>query len=65
MNKPELDRNPVLTEVTVKDLNDDPTLPYDDASFDFITNAVSVDYLTKPMEIFRCASLPGSCLVFR
>jgi SAM-dependent methyltransferase len=28
-------------------------LPYEDNSFDVITNAVSVDYLTKPLEVFR------------
>lgn len=27
------------TEYAVKDLNEDPTLPYEDASFDVITNA--------------------------
>ena len=31
----------------------DPSLPYEDNSFDVITNAVSVDYLAKPLEVFR------------
>jgi SAM-dependent methyltransferase len=31
----------------------DPRLPYEDNSFDVITNAVSVDYLAKPLEVFR------------
>lgn len=53
MNEEELQRNPVLTEYTVKDLNTDPKLPYEDASFDVVTNAVSVDYLTKPLEVFK------------
>jgi hypothetical protein len=53
MNGDELARNPVLTEYAVKDLNVDPTLPYEDNSFDVITNAVSVDYLTKPLEVFK------------
>lgn len=53
MNEEELKRNPVLTEYTVKDLNADPVLPYEDASFDVVTNAVSVDYLAKPLEMFR------------
>ena len=30
----------------------DPTLPFDDASFDVITNSLSVDYMTKPLELF-------------
>ena len=31
----------------------EPKLPYEDNSFDIITNAVSVDYLTKPIEVFK------------
>ena len=53
MNEKELKRNSALTEVVVRDLNEDPTLPFADASFDIITNVVSVDYLTKPLEIFQ------------
>ena len=49
MSEAELKRNPVLTDYSVKDLNQDPTLPYDDNSFDVITNVVSVDYLNKPL----------------
>lgn len=55
MNEAELARNSVLTEHVVADLNADPSLPFEDASFDCITNAVSVDYLTRPLEVFRCA----------
>ena len=47
MNEAELKRNPVLTDWVVTDLNKDPKLPYPDATFDVVTNAVSVDYLTK------------------
>ena len=53
MNMAELDRNERLTERVARDLNADPALPYDDASFDVVTNAVSVDYLTQPLEVFR------------
>ncbi|KAF5840343.1 ubiquinone/menaquinone biosynthesis methyltransferase-like protein [Dunaliella salina] len=53
MNAEELKRNTQLTEWTVRDLNLDPTLPYPDNTFDVITNCVSVDYLTKPLEIFK------------
>ena len=35
-----------------QDLNEDPTLPFEDNSFDFVTNAVSVDYLCRPQEVF-------------
>lgn len=53
MNADELVRNKVLTDYEVKDLNADPKLPYPDNTFDVVTNAVSVDYLTKPQEVFK------------
>lgn len=54
MNDSELKRNKVLTETVVQDLNKDPQMPYfSDNSFDVITNAVSVDYLTQPLEVFQ------------
>ncbi|MGE3960294.1 MAG: class I SAM-dependent methyltransferase [Dehalococcoidia bacterium] len=53
MNRAELEANPVLTERTLHDLNAEPTLPYDDASFDVALCAVSVQYLTRPVEVFR------------
>ncbi|KAJ8750748.1 hypothetical protein K2173_015929 [Erythroxylum novogranatense] len=53
MNEEELKRNPVLTEYAVQDLNVNPRLPFEDDSFDVITNVVSVDYLTKPLDIFK------------
>ncbi|KAI5010578.1 hypothetical protein ZWY2020_012715 [Hordeum vulgare] len=43
----------VLTEYVVQDLNLNPKLPFDDNTFDVITNVVSVDYLTKPMDVFK------------
>ena len=49
MSEPELQRNPILTDYTVRDLNKQPKLPYEDNSFDVITNVVSVDYLNKPL----------------
>lgn len=53
MNEEELKRNPVLTEYIVQDLNVNPKLPFEDNSFDVITNVVSVDYLTKPLSVFK------------
>ncbi|KAJ7973716.1 S-adenosyl-L-methionine-dependent methyltransferase [Quillaja saponaria] len=53
MNEEELKRNLVLTEYVVQDLNLNPRLPFEDNSFDVITNVVSVDYLTKPLDIFK------------
>ena len=53
MNAPELARNPRLTEYVVHDLNREPCLPYEVGSFDAVLNAVSVQYLTRPVEVFR------------
>ena len=43
---------PSKTEYKVQDLNTNPKLPFDDDSFDVITNSLSVDYMTKPIELF-------------
>ncbi|KAL5161769.1 hypothetical protein HKD37_07G019000 [Glycine soja] len=53
MNEEELKGNPVLTEYAVQDLNVNTKLPFADNSFDIITNVVSVDYLTKPLDVFK------------
>lgn len=53
MNEEELKANPVLTEYVVQDLNLNPKLPFEDHSFDIITNVVSVDYITKPLDVFK------------
>lgn len=53
MNEDELKKNKVLTEYIVQDLNVNPKLPFEDNSFDVITNVVSVDYLTKPIDVFK------------
>lgn len=52
MNAAELAANPALSESVVQDLNANQTLPYPDASFDFVVNAVSVQYLKRPFEVF-------------
>ena len=54
MNEKELKANKQLTEYYVQDMNQQPALSqFDDNSFDVICNVVSVDYLTKPLEIFK------------
>ena len=53
MNALELEQNNQLSDFAPKNLNIDPTLPYDDASFDVVTCVVSVDYLNKPLDVFR------------
>lgn len=52
MNADELAKNPRLAERRVQDLNDDPRLPWADASFDAALCAVSIQYLTRPVEVF-------------
>jgi SAM-dependent methyltransferase len=53
LNSNELARNPMLTERVVHDLNRDPRLPFSDDSFHAVLCTVSVDYLTRPLEVFR------------
>jgi SAM-dependent methyltransferase len=53
MNALELAKNSRLTDYVVQDLNQHPELPYDTASFDAVVNAVSIQYLTRPVEVFR------------
>mmetsp|Transcript_9260 Transcript_9260/g.16368 ORF Transcript_9260/g.16368 Transcript_9260/m.16368 type:complete len:300 (+) Transcript_9260:1-900(+) len=54
MNEKELEANKQLNDFVVQDLNENPILSqFEDNSFDVICNVVSVDYLTKPLEIFQ------------
>ena len=53
MNQRELAANPAAHERVVHDLNQDPELPFDDESFDAVVCCVSVDYLTRPFEVFE------------
>jgi Methyltransferase domain len=53
MNAQELAANPRLSRWFVQDLNVDPVLPSDDASFDGASLCVSVQYLQRPVEVFR------------
>ncbi|KAJ1639186.1 hypothetical protein T492DRAFT_938066 [Pavlovales sp. CCMP2436] len=53
MNYRELEANKRLTAFSAQDLNFNATLPYPDATFDCVVNAVSVDYMTKPLPLFK------------
>ncbi len=53
MNAEELAANSCLSHWFVQDLNQDPVLPLDDASFDAVCLCVSVQYLQRPVEVFR------------
>jgi SAM-dependent methyltransferase len=66
MNATELAANPRLTEWAVQDLNQDPHLPYPDATFDAAGICVSIQYLTRPVEVLRETARvlrPGAPLV--
>ena len=67
MNDYELSKNPQLSSYVVKDLNEDPKFPFDDNSFDKVTCVVSVDYLNKPLEVFkeigRVLRPGGECII--
>jgi SAM-dependent methyltransferase len=52
MNAQELAENPMLAETRVHDLNRDPVLPYDDASFDGVLSTASIEYLVSPQRVF-------------
>jgi SAM-dependent methyltransferase len=53
MNAAELDANPWAHERVVHDLNADPRVPLPDACVDTAVCTVSVDYLTRPVAVFR------------
>jgi SAM-dependent methyltransferase len=53
MNAQELAANPQARATVVHDLNTDPHLPFESASFDAVVCCVSVDYLTRPIEVFH------------
>lgn len=52
MNANELAANEMADDWTVTDLNAEPTLDFDDDRFDAVTCCVSVDYLTRPLDVF-------------
>ena len=66
MNANELAANDMADEWQVQDLNIDPALPFEDASFSAVTCTVSVDYLTRPLDVFADVSRvlqPGGVFV--
>jgi SAM-dependent methyltransferase len=52
MNADELAANPQAAAWVVHDLNTDPVLPFPSDSFDHAVCCVSVDYLTRPVDVF-------------
>jgi ubiquinone/menaquinone biosynthesis C-methylase UbiE len=53
MNEAELQRNERLDSYVVQNLNTNPHLPFGDAEFDGCGICVSIDYLTRPVEVLR------------
>ena len=53
LNRAELERNPRLNASVVQNLNTTATLPFGDAAFDAAGITVSIDYLTRPVEVLR------------
>jgi SAM-dependent methyltransferase len=47
-----LEQNDRLDRYVLHDLNQQPRLPFDDATFDVVLNTASVDYLKEPFEVF-------------
>jgi SAM-dependent methyltransferase len=52
MNSEELEANASAGRTVLHDLNAEPRLPFPDDSFDAVVCCVSVDYLTRPIEVF-------------
>ena len=66
MNAHELAANPEAHDTVLHDLNADPRVPFPDDSFDAAVCCVSVDYLTRPVEVFADVArvvLPGGLFV--
>jgi SAM-dependent methyltransferase len=73
MNADEMADNPQLDRWVVHDLNREPALPFEDESFDAAVCAVSMQYLTRPLEVVAdvrrvlrpggpfCASFSNRC----
>ena len=53
MNAEEMGDNPQLTKSVVHDINRDPRLPFGDREFDGAMCAVSIQYVTHPVLVFR------------
>jgi len=53
LNELELIQNTSLTRYVIHDINKNPQLPFEDNTFDAVICTVSVDYMTKPVEVFK------------
>ena len=66
LNRAEMEDNPALSEIVVHNVNQNPRMPFADESFDGAIMTVSVQYLTRPLELFADVGRvlkPGAPLV--
>ena len=67
LNAAELAANPMADDRLVHDLNDDPRIPLPDDAVDAVLCCVSVDYLTRPVqvltEVARVLAPGGVCVL--
>ncbi|GAB4330007.1 MAG: hypothetical protein Kow0099_00270 [Candidatus Abyssubacteria bacterium] len=62
LNADEMMNNPQLSSHVVHDLNANPNLPFDNDSFDAVICTVSVEYMTRPLDVFLdCARVLKPC----
>ena len=52
LNDIEMRENPQLGEYLIHDLNEEPRLPFDDGVFAAAVVTVSIQYMTRPVEVF-------------
>ena len=53
LNAEEMADNPDLDDYVVHDLNADPHLPFESDTFDAVVVTVSIQYMTRPVDVFR------------
>ena len=53
LNAEEMADNPQLSRHVVHDINREPRLPFEDATFDGVMCAVSIQYVTQPVRLLR------------
>jgi hypothetical protein len=63
MNEAELRRNERLDSYVVQNLNCTPELLFDDAEFDGCGICVSIDYLSRPVEVGRVSKVGAQVVI--
>jgi SAM-dependent methyltransferase len=53
LNAAEMADHPALDDYVVHDLNADPHLPFESDTFDAVVVTVSIQYMTRPVDVFR------------